>query len=347
VKRILVTDTHLGYKKANDFYLELTFQLFEDIGKYAEENDIKDLIHLGDFFDNRKHMSLKTMFYARRIALNLKKRFRMSYFVLGNHDIFYKDRYLPHSHAIFQSMSHICVVDEPMEISNTMCLIPWHIEGEFGMFGDMSMGDWLNNTDAKYCAGHWEINGAKMNVSGRPAENCNWSFTDFQKFEKTFSGHFHTIGEYNHNVTYLGSPFHMDFNDAGARGWYVFDDETGDLEFVEWNKAPKFVKWNALPDNVYGGEFTGQVVKVIFDQDFGTTVNNQIIQDVQNTNPHQMFVEYAFSTGMNEESIDVDVALMGAEEIHIDFLEKSDLPEHINSDVMEKMVKQLYGELNG
>lgn len=345
MKRILVTDTHLGYKKANDTYLELTFQLFEDIGAYAKEHEIVELVHLGDFFDNRKHMSLKTINYARRIALNLKDRFRMSYLVLGNHDIFYKDRYVPYSHEIFESMSHVCVVNIPMEISEHMCLIPWHIDGEFGMFNGMSMAEFLNDTTTKYCAGHWEINGAKMNVSGRPAENCTWNFSDFQKFEKTFSGHFHTIGEYNHNVTYLGSPFHMDFNDAGARGWYVFDDETGELEFIEWNKAPKFVKWRALPDNVYGGEFTGQVVKVIFEEDYGTTQNNLIIDAVQNTNPYQMFVEYAFSKGMTAEAIDTDVSLMGPKEVHKDFIEKSDPPAHLKKNALTRMVDQLYGEL--
>jgi hypothetical protein len=46
LKRILVTDTHLGYKKANDTYLDLTLYLFEDIGRYAKENKIVELIHL-------------------------------------------------------------------------------------------------------------------------------------------------------------------------------------------------------------------------------------------------------------------------------------------------------------
>ena len=270
----------------------------------------------------------------------------MSYLVLGNHDIFYRDRYLPYSHELFQSMSHICVVDIPMDISDTMCLVPWHIDGEFGLFNGTSMGEFLNDTTTKFCAGHWEINGAKMNVSGRPAENSQWNFSDFQKFEKTFSGHFHTIGDYNHNVAYIGSPFHMDFNDAGARGWYVFDDVTGELEFVEWNKAPKFVKWTALPDNIFGGEFAGQVVKIVFEEDYGTTVNNQIINDMTNTNPYQLFVEYAFNKGMTDESIDVEVSLMGPKEVHKNFIEKSEIPAHLNKKLMTRMVDQMYGELD-
>lgn len=346
MKRILVTDTHLGYKKANDTYLDLTFYLFEDIGRYAKENNIVELIHLGDFFDNRKNISLKTVDRATRIIRNLQDRFQMSYLVLGNHDIFYKDRYIPNSHQILGSYEHITVIDVPTEISDTLCLIPWYFEGEFGLFNGTSMAEFLNQTTTKYCAGHWEINGASMNVSGRPAEGSQWNFSDFQKFDMTLSGHFHTIGEYNHNVRYIGSPFHMDFNDAGPRGWYVFDDETGELEFVEWNKAPKFVKWTALPDNIFGDEFKGQVVKIVFKEDFGTTVNNTIIHDVANTKPYQLFVEYAFSKGMTEEVVDVDIALMGAEEVHRDFIEKSDIPSHLNKNAMTKLLASMYGEIN-
>jgi DNA repair exonuclease SbcCD nuclease subunit len=342
LKRILVTDTHLGCKKASDFYLELVFGLFEDIGVYAQDKGIKELVHLGDFFDNRKSMSLKTLFYANQIGLNLK-RFDKSYFILGNHDLFYKDRYLPNSSQLFEHMNHIDVIYEPTKIGNCV-LVPWVVEGEEGG----SFGDFLQATDARFCLGHWEINGAKMNVAGTVAENSQWNFGDFRKFEKTISGHFHTKGVYNHNVEYIGSPFHMDFNDSGPRGWYVFDDETGDLEFVEWRKSPKYIKWTALPDNIVSGEFTGHVVKVIFAEDFGTTANNQIIADVQSTNPHQIFVEYAFSQGMTTGTREEEtVVLMDAKDVHQHFIDKSDVPTHLNKKVMAKIVEQMYGELGG
>lgn len=344
MKRIIVTDTHLGYKKSSIKYLELMFWLFEEIGKYAEENNIKELIHMGDLFDNRKNMSLMTLHYARRIGLNLRGRFEKSYFILGNHDLYYKDRYLPNSCELFHGMEHIDVLYEPTEVDN-MILVPWLVEE-----GDFLVPDeWMKpfrETQVEYCLGHFEINGAKMNVSGREAENCKWSFSDFSKFKQTFSGHFHTPGEYSHNVHYLGASHHMDFNDFGPRGWHVFDDETGELEFVEWHGYPKYVKWVAKPDNIIGKEFEGQVVQVIFQEDYGTTVNNQIIQEVYNTNPYQVFTKYTFTKKVVDDKVEEDVQLQGPIEIHKDFVDRSEVPKHISKKLLNQMIEQIYAEID-
>lgn len=343
MKRILVTDTHLGHKKASQKYLELTFFLFEDIGNYAEEHGIKELIHLGDFFDNRKNMSLMTLHYARRIGLNLQ-RFDKSYFIIGNHDLYYKDRYLPNSHELFGSMKHIEVIDEPTEVGN-MLLMPWIVE-ESDFFNPQDYYIKFGESTADYCLGHWEINGAKMNVSGREAEGSAWNFSSFAQFKQTFSGHFHTPGTYPSNVKYLGASHHMDFNDSGPRGWYVFDDEDGSLEFIPWDKAPKYIKWRAVPDNVYGGEFTGQIVKIIFDTDYGTTVNNQIITDVYNTNPLQVFTEYTFTKVVTDDRVEEEVELTGHVEVHKNFIDKSEVPKHLSKKVANKIIDQIYEEID-
>ena len=138
----------------------------------------------------------------------------------------------------------------------------------------------------------------------------------------------------------------MDFNDSGPRGWYVFDDEDGSLEFIPWDKAPKYVQWRALPDNVMGNEFEGQIVKIIFDEDYGTTVNNQIITDVYATNPLQVFTEYKFTKVVVDDNVEQTVELSGHVEIHKDFILKSELPNHLNKKVVEKIIDQIYEEVD-
>lgn len=344
LKRIFVTDTHIGYKKSSMKYLELMFWLFEDIGQYAVDNNIKELVHLGDFFDNRRNITGLAFHYARRIGLNLRSRFDKSHFIIGNHDLYYKDRYLPTFHEMFLTMEHINVIFEPTEVGN-MILVPWLIEEG----GFLVPDEWMKpfrETTVDYCLGHFEINGAKMNVSGREAEGAHFNFSDFAKFKQTFSGHFHTPGEYPHNVKYLGASHHMDFNDSGHRGWYVFDDDTGELEFIEWNGYPKYIQWRAVPDNVYGGEFEGQIVKIIFDEDYGTTVNNQIITDVYGTNPLQVFTEYRFTKVVTDDRIEEEVKLAGHTEIHKKFVEKSELPKHLSPKIVDKILDQIYEEVN-
>ena len=56
MKRLIVTDTHLGLYSDADLWLDIVLDFFKHIVKYSLQNDIKELYHLGDFFDNRKSL---------------------------------------------------------------------------------------------------------------------------------------------------------------------------------------------------------------------------------------------------------------------------------------------------
>lgn len=336
MKRIIVTDTHLGFKKANDFYHDVVCTLFQRISEYAEEHDIKEIIHLGDFFDNRKHLSLKTIHTAIKIGNRLNKKFDRSYLVVGNHDLFYKDRIFPNSLEIFNQFENIEVVDEPTDIDNIL-LMPWIINEEDAKSS-------IGRSRSEYCMGHFEMNGATINVSGKVAQGFKFGFSDFSKFKSVLSGHFHTKGSYGSNVTYLGSPYHMDFNDCGLRGFYVWDD--GDLEFIEFSEYPKFVTYVAKYDDVLPqGEFDNKIVKIVFNQDFGISKNTEIIDRISDMNPFQVFVKYSFSPSLTNDDVDEEVKLQGPKDIHFDYIQKSDIPTHLNVKVVERVLSSLYEEM--
>jgi hypothetical protein len=88
------------------------------------------------------------------------------------------------------------------------------------------------------------------------------------------------------------------------------------------------------------------VVKMIFEEDFGTTLNNQIIQDVINTEPYQVFTEYKFTKVTTGDTVEVDIQLAGPIQVHKDFLEKSEIPPHLNKKVAEKIIDQIYEEVD-
>lgn len=333
-KRILVTDTHLGCKKANDHYLDVVIGMFQNICDYATENNIKKFTHLGDFFDNRKAMSLKTLHAALKIGQMLQDTFDEVDLLIGNHDLFYKDQMYPNSLEIFKSYPKINVIDEPT-VRDNILYVPWLIEG--------AEQD-LSQFEAKYCFGHFEINGAKMNKAGVNATGSLHNFTDFARFDKTLSGHFHTRGEYPHNVEYIGAGYHMDFNDTGVRGYYVWEE--GNLDFVQFNDYPHYMTWVAQPDAVIcAGDFKGKIVKIVFQEDFGISVNNQIIEDVRKDEPYHLFTDYVFGTGLTDEEIDEEISLMNPRDIHVDFIEKSEVPEYLDKTTMLTILGKLYDGL--
>ena len=79
--------------------------------------------------------------------------------------------------------------------------------------------------------GHLEINGFKATRGHMMEDGMDVSL--FSKFEKVYSGHFHTRST-DGKIYYLGNPYEMYWNDCGdKRGFNILDTETGEIEFVE------------------------------------------------------------------------------------------------------------------
>ena len=72
--------------------------------------------------------------------------------------------------------------------------------------------------------GHLEINGFRA-TRGHTMEDCI-DVSTFSKFDKVFSGHFHTRSS-DGQIYYLGNPYEMFWNDVNdPRGFTIFDTET-------------------------------------------------------------------------------------------------------------------------
>ena len=89
----------------------------------------------------------------------------------------------------------------------------------------------------------------------------------FKKFKRVFSGHYHMKSKKD-NVTYLGNPYQLYWNDYGCkRGFHVFDTETLKTTFYR-NPFDTFHKlyYNGgvtLPDE---SELQGAFVKLIVEE---------------------------------------------------------------------------------
>ena len=86
-----------------------------------------------------------------------------------------------------------------------------------------------------------------------------------------FSGHFHKR-QFNQNIVYIGNTFPTNYGDAGdaERGMAVFDVQTDEVYFENWEDAPLFFKTKL--SNVLNGEMTWPAksrVRCTLDADIG------------------------------------------------------------------------------
>ena len=118
-KYLLITDTHLSNNK-----IKTVIEFYEYLCSYAKENNIKELVHLGDFFSNRKYISLNLIPVVYQIGDMLNNTFNNVYIIAGNHDIFYKDRMDVTSLLLFRFYKNIHVITEPYQLSPQTLLYP-------------------------------------------------------------------------------------------------------------------------------------------------------------------------------------------------------------------------------
>ena len=329
MKCIIVTDTHLGYKSASDDYHDITINLFNKIIDYAKGLKITTLIHGGDFFDSRKSISVKSIPIAYYDIMDkLSHTFENIYLLVGNHDTYYKNKIDPTSLDIFKEYDNVIIVKESLKIGN-IHLQPWLVND-------------FEPMNTKYCIGHFEINSIPINKIGTEY-NKGLPLSLFKDYEKVMSGHFHTKS-LTKNIVYLGSPYHMTFNDDGPRGFYLFDDNTGDLTFIEFTDYPKFIAFNF--DKIDYDIIEGNNIKIVFTEDIGNTKINNINNKVLDKKPNQLFVEFnfdsVFSNDVNDQEID---QIIDIRDIEKKYLDEAIIPEYLERKKIDNHMESLWEKI--
>ena len=227
----IITDQHLDGRKGSLKFWDFFMKFYDDVFfPTLEKKKIKTLLDLGDTFDQRKGIDYNVW---NRIRTNYFQRLEdmgiTVHMVVGNHTVYYKNTNNVNSPTLLLSeFPNIKVYSKPQEIEIDGCkilMLPW-INTE-NREDTMKM---IDSTDAKVAMGHLEMEGFEM-VPGMMGHGM--SSKVFSKFQKVFSGHYHHKSRKG-NVTYLGNPYEMFWNDYNdPRGFHLFDTSTLKLNWIK------------------------------------------------------------------------------------------------------------------
>jgi len=331
LKAVVVSDTHLGLNRASDLYHDITLTLFKSIVDTCLRNNIRNIIHLGDWFHNRIHINIKTLDASMKIA-DMLTDFNV-YIIAGNHDTFYKDRINPTSLDIYEEYNNIQIIKEPTVLDD-ITLLPWSTK---------YTQDTFDNIDTDYLFGHLEVNNFMMNSYYKFSGGIPISM--FKKFKQVKLGHFHVPSTID-NIQYIGSPFHMNFGDHGARGYYIFDD--GKFDFIEFTLAPKYIKIMS-EDIIDERVIRGNIIRVMFTKDYGKTDNKKILDAIEECGPLQISSDFS---GVTDDIDDIKNNITVEKpkeyiELMIDYVDKIpfDAITHIKKDTLKKIILSMSKEL--
>jgi len=228
-KVLLITDQHFGVRNDNLHYVERYRKFYTEVVlPKIDEEGITEILNLGDTFDRRKSCNFASLEAAKDMWFRpLQERGIKQTILLGNHDIYYKNTLRVNSpDLLLGEFDNIEIIYSPGERvigGKLMMLIPWICEEN-----KQACWEAINDTDAKYCMGHFELNGFD------PIPGYTMTHGDdpspFKKFKMVCSGHYH-VKSSKSNIRYLGNPCQLYWNDYGQeRGFHILNNN-GSLTF--------------------------------------------------------------------------------------------------------------------
>ena len=304
MKIAIISDTHFGVRNDSPVFLEYSLKYFEEqFFPYLVEHSIKEIIHMGDFFDRRKYVNFNTLDQVKnRFVSLLEKHGITMHITLGNHDVFYRNSNSVNSIVGVFSVGYpnIKIYENPQEVVfDGMCIgiVPWITTSNYE-----EAVQFITETGCSILCGHFEINGFEV-ISGVRHEGGIESFI-FNHFDKVFSGHFH-LKQTHKNIHYLGTQYQLSFADVcSKKGFHVFDTSTREVEFVE-NKNCLF--YNLRYDDL-DPKFDKIIKKVKFEK-YENCFVKVVVLNKKNQKQFDKFIDNLMSVGIQQLQIVEDTSI--------------------------------------
>ena len=304
MKIAIITDTHYGARKGAD-YIHSYFKNFYDniFFPYLEKNNIDTIIHMGDMFDSRKSIDYQSLEWSKRVVFEPLKKYKV-HAITGNHDAYYKNTNKVNSpELLLKDYDNIITYSKPTEINIgglDILLLPWINSENFE-----ESKEFIDNSKSKIAMGHLEINGFKATRGHMMEDGMDVSI--FSKFEKVYSGHFHTRST-DGKIYYLGNPYEMYWNDVNdKRGFHIFDTET--LTHTPIDNPYKLfynIYYEDTPHQTFDStEYTNKLVKVI-------------VRKKTNTKQFERFIDKLYSSNVQDLKIIENFVIQENENFEID-----------------------------
>lgn len=232
MKIAILNDTHCGIRNSSEIFLNNAQDFYENVFfPECDKQNIRHIVHLGDFYDHRKFVNFKALSHNRKVFLHeLRARGMTMDIIPGNHDTFYKNTNDLNSlkECLGHYMNEIHIVMEPTVMrygSLDMALLPWICQDNY----EQSM-HFIRNCKADWLGAHLELNGFEMMKGVTNTHGMDPKI--FNKFEQVITGHYH-VGSKQNNIWYLGSQLEFFWSDAGDKKYFhVLDTETRVMEKI-------------------------------------------------------------------------------------------------------------------
>ena len=339
MKVAIITDTHYGARKGSDHlhnYFEMFYRdvFFPSLEKYQ----VDTVIHMGDIFDSRKSIDLKSLEWSKKVVFEPLKKYNV-HAIVGNHDCYYKDtNYVNSPELLLRAYPNIKLYSKATEIEIDklkILMLPWINSENFDETKEL-----IDNCSSKIAMGHLEINGFKATRGHMMETGMDTSV--FDKFDRVYSGHFHTRST-DGKIYYLGNPYEMYWNDVNdTRGFHIFDTDT--LEHTSIDNPYKLF-YNVYYDDTNYKLFNTSIYK--------NKIVKVIVRKKSKIKEFEKFIDKLYASGVQDLKIIENFEIQESEEFDINedentlsilnrYIEESEFD--LDKNIIKNIFQDLYRE---
>lgn len=343
MKIAILNDTHCGIRNSSEIFLKNAADFYDNVFfPECEKQGVKQIVHLGDYYDHRKFVNFKALNHNRKNFLDPMRRAGMHMDIIpGNHDTFYKNTNDLNSlkELLGYYMNEVNIIMEPkvMEYGSLkMALLPWINQENF----DSSM-KFIRDCKADWLGAHLELDGFELLRGVKSHGGLDPKL--FDKFELVMTGHYHCSSRQD-NIWYLGSQLEFSWNDAHDNKYFhIVDTETREVQKIKNNYTlyekilydDNKIDYNSMELQHLDKKF----VKVVVVNKKDQFVFDRFVDRIQNRDIYELKIAENFTEFLGENVEDTEMNFDDTSEIVETYIDA------VDTDLDKERIKSQFREL--
>ena len=341
-----MNDTHCGIRNSAEIFLNNASDFYSNVFfPECEKQGVKQIVHLGDYYDHRKFVNFKALNHNRKVFLDPMRKAGMQMDIIpGNHDTYYKNtndlNSLKELLGYYMNEVHIIMEPTVMEYGSLrMAMIPWINPENY-----QSTMNFIRDCKADWCGAHLELTGFDMMRGVKNTHGMDHKL--FEKFELVLTGHFH-VGSRQDNIWYLGSQMEFFWSDAhDPKYFHIVDTETREIQRIHnpYTLFEKIVYNDEEMDyNTYDlSHIDKKFIKVVVVNKKDTFVFDRFIDRIQSHDIHELKIAENFNEFLGENVEDEEIKFDDTEAVVNTYIDAVDTD--LDKDKIKTQVRELMTE---
>lgn len=246
-KILLWSDPHIHLHKNQISRLNDCLEVVKWVFDTAISKNIKCIICAGDLFQDRQ--KIHVISYEK--TFNLIKKYCKNhpdlklYFLVGNHDMWFNERWDVSSISPLEAIENITVINQPCSLQVTEDCTMDFLPYTKNPLEDIS--NYFSKKKNDVLISHCSVDGAYLNNYVKAEISVEYEgdmvkvgMDTFTGWKRVFLGHYHCGQKLNDVVEYIGSPLELNFSEANQeKHIIILDTENLNTEYVINTFSPR------------------------------------------------------------------------------------------------------------